>query len=82
MIKALSLVKLNATLTLSECKDGFWLYDETQKMNLAIRVKTEREAFIEAIEYYQTYLKEYKDKYFTLSGQIKNFLDQVKDIDD
>ncbi len=38
---------------LVKCKDGFWLYDDTRGMNLAMRAETERAAFIEALEYYQ-----------------------------
>lgn len=39
------------TLNMVYCKDGFWLYDETRGMNLAMKQKSEREAFIEALEY-------------------------------
>lgn len=31
---------LTKTLTLSECSDGFWLYDETRGMNLSMRART------------------------------------------
>lgn len=52
----------NETMSLSKLKDGFWLWDETRSMNLAIREKTERIAFIEAIEYYQRRLKEVEEE--------------------
>ena len=37
---------------------GFWLWDETQGMNLAMRSETERVALIDAIKYYQNRLIE------------------------
>lgn len=42
------------TLSLSDReRQGFWLYDTTRKMNLAIRAKSKDEAFVEALLYYQ-----------------------------
>jgi hypothetical protein len=57
---------LTDTLELSECKDGYWLYDTTRGMNLSIRAKTSEEAYIEAITYYQRRTQELEDKLKTL----------------
>jgi hypothetical protein len=49
---------LTDTLGLTECRDGFWLYDKTRGMNLAMRSETEQAAFVKAITYYQKRLAE------------------------
>lgn len=46
-------MKLTDTLSLTEQKNGFWLYDKTRGMNLSMRAKTEQAAFVEALTYYQ-----------------------------
>lgn len=52
-----SFVRLSPTLHLCGFIDGgskgYWLYDETRGMNLAMRAETERAAFVEALTYYQ-----------------------------
>ena len=35
--KSIRNVKLTDSLTISECKDGYWLYDYTRGMNLSMR---------------------------------------------
>jgi len=57
---------LTDTLKLSECKDGYWLYDTTRGMNLSMRAKTSEEAYIKAITYYQRRTQELEDKLKTL----------------
>ena len=52
MSKVINHKELSPTLSMSECTDGFWLYDDTRGMNLAMREKTEEAAYIEALEYY------------------------------
>lgn len=56
MSKAISTEYLSDTISLSECRDGFWLYDATRGMNLAMRAKTRDDAFMEALKYYQNRL--------------------------
>ncbi len=72
--------KLNETLTLCEIESGgskgFWLYDDTRGMNLAMRAKTERDAFVEALEYYQKRLTEVERSYTSLKGQVDSFVSQ------
>lgn len=41
MGKHINSTKLTETLTLSECSDGFWLYDKTRGMNLSMRAKND-----------------------------------------
>lgn len=74
MSKVLNQVKLNATLTLSECTDGFWLYDTTRGRNLAMRVKNKDDAFIEALEYYQKRLKEHENALKALQTKVECFV--------
>ena len=77
--KAISVIKLTDTLTISECKDGFWLYDYTRQMNLSMKAKTERDAFVEAITYYQKRLKEVETDYKDLHSSVKTFISSISD---
>ena len=57
-----SVIVKTDTLTLSKApydrgdNSGFWLYDKTRGMNLAMRAESEQMAFIRTIEYYQNKL--------------------------
>lgn len=72
------------TLTLSESTigKGFWLWDETRGMNLAMRAKSEREAFTEAIYYYQKRLKQVEGEYKDLSTKVNMFVSQFVEEED
>jgi hypothetical protein len=81
MGKPISAVKLSRTLSISELHDGFWLYDETQEMNLSMRAKTITDALVEALEYYQDELEEITDLYEGLKEKVNSFVKQVEEID-
>lgn len=66
--------QLTDTLELSECHDGFWLYDKTRGMNLSMRAKTSEAAFVEAITYYQRRLQEVESAYKSVKGHVDNFV--------
>lgn len=68
--------QLTPTLGLSECHDGFWLYDKTRGMNLSLRAKTSEEAFVEALTYYQDRLKEVESAYYELKNRVDTFVSQ------
>lgn len=72
--KILNNIKLSDTLELNEYKDGFWLYDETRGMNLAMRANTAQDAFVEALEYYQRRLNEMERSYYSLRGMVETFV--------
>lgn len=76
MSKCISSQKLTPTLSLSRCNDGFWLYDTTRGMNLSIRAKTETEAFVDALGYYQKRLGEVERAYKCLQNKVDNFVSQ------
>lgn len=76
--KAISKTKLSDTLSVAECKDGFWLYDETRGMHVAVRAKTERDAFIEALSYYQKRLSLTESRTKVLQQGIDNFIETIK----
>lgn len=82
MSKAISSVHLTDTLTLSECNDGFWLYDKTRGMNLSMRAKTESAAFIECISYYQKRLAEVETDHRALSEKVESFVSQFVNDDE
>lgn len=83
MRPAIKSTKLSETLTLSECHNGFWLYDTTRGMNLAMRAKTPEEAFVGALGYYQKRLKEVEDAHTHLKGLVGSFVENfIEDEED
>ena len=57
---------------------GWWLWDETRGMNLAIRSATERDAFVEALEYYQKRLLGVEQELKDLKGKVDRFVECVR----
>jgi len=76
MGKVIRQVFANKTISLHECTDGFWLYDETRGMNLAMKAKTEQAAFIEALMYYQERLQKTEEDYKRLLQKVEIFVAQ------
>ena len=75
MKKAIRSIKLTETLTISQDKDGFWLYDKTRGMNLAMEAKTEQDAYVKAITYYQKRCVELEEENKKLSHKINNLIE-------
>ena len=69
---------LSDNLTLSVCTDGLWLWDRTRQMNLAMKAKTEREAFLDVIKYYQNRLLEVEASHNALQTKVDSFLVQFQ----
>jgi hypothetical protein len=80
--KAIRSIKLTDTLTISECKDGYWLYDKTRKMNLSMRAKTEQDAYVDTITYYQKRCTEIEQKKKKLYDSVNNFIESLSDNDE
>ena len=76
MGKAIRKVFKIDTLSLHECNDGYYLYDYVVGMNISMRAKSEQDAFIEALLYYQKTLVEAKANYKTLKDKVESFLIQ------
>jgi hypothetical protein len=74
--------KLSETLTLSNCTNGFWLYDETRGMNLAMKAKSSTDAFVEALTYYQRRLTEVEAAHKSLTAKVDAFVGQFADVTD
>ena len=70
------------TLSLHECNDGYYLYDYVVGMNISMRAKTEQDACIEALLYYQRRLVEVKRDYKILNDRVEGFLSQFDREDD
>jgi hypothetical protein len=81
MGKAIKNIKLTDSLTMSECKDGYWLYDCTRGMNLSMRAKTQEDAFVEALTYYQKRTKKVEDELEKLNQSVSVFINSVSDED-
>ena len=80
--KAIRSIKLTDALTLSECKNGWWLYDKVVGMNLGIRCKSPEDAFVEALTYYQERLTQAEGDLKSLSEKVEIFVDQFIPEDD
>ena len=79
MSKVITHTKLSDTLALSECMDGFWLYDSTRGMNLSMKAKSRDAAFVKALSYYQDRLLEIEGEFRTLKTLVTSFVDNVGD---
>ena len=64
------------TLSLHECIDGYYLYDYVIGMNISMRAKTEQDAYIESLLYYQKSLTKVKADYKNLNDKVEGFLSQ------
>lgn len=82
MSKVIKYNVLSKSLSISECTDGFWLYDESRGMNLAMREKTAEAAYLEALEYYQERLTEVEEDYKSLKAKVDHFVGQFIEEDD
>lgn len=83
MGKLLSHEQLSATLAMSECTDGWWLYDSTRGMNLAMRAKSRDEAFLTLAAYYQDRLARVETEHRALTAKVELFVSQfVQDDND
>lgn len=82
MGKVLNSKKLSATISIAECTDGFWLYDELRGMNLSMRAKSSEAALFEALEYYQERFQEVQNNYNSLKAKVDHFVGQVADDED
>lgn len=74
--------ELTDKLTLTECSDGYWLWDETRQMNLAMRAKSQVEAFVEALEYYQGRLGQVEAELKDMRGKVEAFVAQFAEPED
>jgi hypothetical protein len=74
MAKFIKKIFKTDTLSLSECNDGFYLYDYVIQMNISMRAKTEQDAFIEALMYYQKSLQETKKNLKDIEDKVYNFI--------
>ena len=85
---AISTEKLSDTLHISLCHrcsehpQGYWLYDDTRGMNLAMGAPTKEAALLEALQYYQKHLEEVEDKYLDLQAKVNVFVGQFKSEED
>ena len=83
MIPPITSHKLTDTLTASflergpDHPQGYWLYDSTRKMNLAIAAPTLEAALIEAVSYYQERLTKIEVEYKNINDKVQFFLDQI-----
>ena len=68
-------------IQIHQYKDGYWLYDFEQGMNLAMRSETEHAAISEGFEYYQERTKNLFAENKLLKAKIESFIRQFVDED-
>ena len=73
-------IELSETLSITECSDGFYIWDELAEFNIAMKAKTTIEAFTEALTYYQERLQDIQQKYAVLSTHVNLFVSQLEEI--
>lgn len=82
MSKAHLIIVDTVTLTLSKAPNdngdnrGFWLWDKTRQMNIAMNAESEQAAFIQALMYYQTRLLEVEAEHESLHTKVNSFIAQ------
>jgi len=76
MGKAIRNVFKTDTLTLTECTDGYYLWDKVAGFNIAIHAKSEQQALIDGLDYYQRYHSKLKKEYKELNDKVESFLCQ------
>ncbi len=70
----------NETISLVKTeKQGYWLYDTTRGMNLSMKAKTEQDAFIEALMYYQKRMSVVELELSSLRDKVDKFIDSVRE---
>jgi hypothetical protein len=70
------------TLSLTECTDGYYLYDKVIGYNIVMRAKTEQEACIEALLHYQKEHSSLQKDYKELYAKVEFFVTQFIEPDD
>lgn len=75
------LVFKNDTITLTKHphKEEYWLYDKSQGCNVAMHAKTERDAFVQAVDYYQRTIARITSENNSLSLKVDAILDILSD---
>ena len=64
----------NETLSLTECLDGFWLYDYILGQNISMRAKDEQTAFVEALSFYQKRTQKREEELKELNNKVYSML--------
>ena len=67
------------TLSLCECTDGYYLYDTIQGSNISMYKKTEQEACIEALLFYQKRYGILKSEHKELNNKVDQVLSILVD---
>lgn len=81
MAKAIRNVFKLDTISLTETNHGYYLYDHVVSQNISMKAKTEQDACIEALLWYQKRLASVKLDYKILNDKVNNFLSEF-DTDD
>lgn len=86
MSKPIFTAELSPTLSLSEYHQtsghaGFWLYDKTRGMNLAMGAPSREAALLQALSYYQKALARKITELVELDTHVQKFLDDLRKAD-
>jgi hypothetical protein len=78
----INITHISSTLYLTEHKDGFWLWDDTLEMNIALREKTKEDALYQALTFYQSRSNQLEEKYDNLHNAVDKFLIGLATVND
>lgn len=70
----ISIFKNDTISLVKTTKEDFWLYDYTRGQNISMRAKTEQDALIEGLMYYQKRLKKVEKEFKSLESKVINFV--------
>jgi len=74
-----SVTRISDTLHLSECHDGFWLWDGNIGMNISMKAKAKEDALVEGLKYYQKRLTKAEKGLSSLQAKVGAFVSQFVD---
>jgi hypothetical protein len=73
-------VQFNDTFTLVEYSDGFYLFDNLRRVNVAMQAKSKEAAVLEALTYYQKQLKTAEETVTKLNRAVYSFWEQLRGV--
>ena len=78
MSKYIRTKTISEFLELTECNDGFWLYDTMRGLLLSMRAQTETAALVEALTYYQRLQTGVTKAQYSPGGRVESFAAQMQ----
>ena len=75
-------LKVSDNLSLTQCNDGWWLYDYTRGMILSMRANRAQDFFVDSLVFYQRRLTEVESDLISLKTNVEAFVNQLHNCPD